>query len=280
MPIFNFKTGDFSGEMVNLDHQVYNLPLRRDIIKNVFDYWYNKDRYILKKAKGFGEVAGSGIKPVPQKGRGAARQGNRRAPQRKGGGVAHGPVPRCLGFPINHKVRLLATKTLLSAKLFENKIIFIDSEELEYPKTTFLNQILKPYGMDRLLFVTPHDVCQNFEQASRNIKNVTVKNPQTFNVPEMIHADYIFMTKQGMQELEQTFENRYNNYFRNRKVSQAEHIEKVKAKKANPFERDIIKPMLETEVLAGDDKPLEVMTPSLRQYVDDLRNMQLKSKQE
>jgi large subunit ribosomal protein L4 len=56
------------------------LPLRRDIIKNVFDYWQDKDRYILKKTKDFGDVAGSGKKPVPQKGRGRSRQGNKRAP--------------------------------------------------------------------------------------------------------------------------------------------------------------------------------------------------------
>jgi len=128
VPIFEFKSGVFTGDVAQLDHQIYNLPLRRDIIKNVFDYWNDKDRYILKKTKGFGEVAGSGKKPFNQKGRGASRQGNRRAPQRKGGGVTHGPVPRCLGFPINHKLRLLAIKTLLSAKLFEDKLVFIDSE--------------------------------------------------------------------------------------------------------------------------------------------------------
>ncbi len=121
--------------MATLDQTIYNLPLRRDIIKNVFDYFQDKDRYILKKTKDFGDVAGSGKKPFPQKGRGASRQGNKRAPQRKGGGVTHGPVPRCLGFPINLKMRLLALKTLLSAKLFEDKLIFIDSESLEYPKT-------------------------------------------------------------------------------------------------------------------------------------------------
>ena len=131
------------------------MPLRRDIIKNVFDYWNDKDRYILKKTKDFGDVAGSGKKPFPQKGRGASRQGNKRAPQRKGGGVTHGPVPRCLGFPINNKLRLLALKTMLSAKLYEEKLIFIDSEAIEYPKTTLLEAIVKPYGSDKLCFVTP-----------------------------------------------------------------------------------------------------------------------------
>lgn len=86
-------------------------------------------------AKTSGDVAGSGIKPTPQKGRGASRQGNKRAPQRAGGGTAHGPVPRDLSFPINEKVRLLALKTMLSAKLYEDRLIFIETEELEFPKT-------------------------------------------------------------------------------------------------------------------------------------------------
>jgi len=47
--------------------------LRRDIIKNVFEYWNDKDRYIMKKTKGFGDVAGSGKKPTAQKGGGRSR---------------------------------------------------------------------------------------------------------------------------------------------------------------------------------------------------------------
>lgn len=49
----------------------------------------------------------------------------------------------------------MAIKTLLSAKLYENKLIFIDSEAIEYPKTTFLQSIIEPYGGDRLCFLTP-----------------------------------------------------------------------------------------------------------------------------
>jgi large subunit ribosomal protein L4 len=253
--------------------------LRRDIIKNVFEYWQNKDRYILKKAKGFGDVAGSGKKPVPQKGRGAARQGNKRAPQRKGGGVAHGPVPRCLGFPINNKVRLLAIKTMLSAKLFEERLVFIDSEELEYPKTTFLKQILEPYGFDKLTFLTGAETCHNFSMAARNISNLNVKNAQQFNVPDMLMSDYIFVTKEGMSDLESVLERRHENYFRNRKVSSSEHIEHIIAKRQNPWERDIMLPILEAAESPADQKPLDFVTPSLQQYIDDLRSLQLSAQE-
>jgi large subunit ribosomal protein L4 len=128
VPIYDFVSGQQTDSIVELDQSIYNVPLRRDIIHNVFHYFEKKDRYILKKTKDFGDVAGSGKKPTPQKGGGRSRQGNRRAPQRAGGGIAHGPVPRCLGFPLNSKTRLLALKCMLSAKLYEDRLIVIDSE--------------------------------------------------------------------------------------------------------------------------------------------------------
>ena len=39
VPIYNFKTGVFTGDVLQLDQNIYNLPLRRDIVKNVFDYF-------------------------------------------------------------------------------------------------------------------------------------------------------------------------------------------------------------------------------------------------
>ena len=135
MPLFNFIDGNFTGEVAQLDSKVFNLPLRRDIVHNVNRYFRMKGKRTYKMAKTSGDVAGTGKKPTPQKGRGASRQGNRRAPQRAGGGTVHGPVPRDMSFPINEKVRLLALKTMLSAKLYEDRLIFVETEELEYPKT-------------------------------------------------------------------------------------------------------------------------------------------------
>lgn len=61
------------------------------------------------------------------------------------GGKAHGAVPRDFSFPINEKIRLFALKSLLSAKLYEDKLILIDSEHIDYPKTKYLDEILSPF---------------------------------------------------------------------------------------------------------------------------------------
>ena len=124
-----------------------------------------KGKQVFKRTKTQGEVAGSGVKPAAQKGRGAARQGNKRAPQRKGGAKAHGVVPRSMSFPINSKLRLQAFKIMLSAKLYEDKLVFIESEQIDYGKTKYLQEIVQPFGFDKLCFVSGFDACPNFELA-------------------------------------------------------------------------------------------------------------------
>ena len=109
---------------------------------------------------------------------------------------------------------------MLSAKLFEDRLIFIDSEELEYPKTTLLEQIVSPFRLDKLCFLTgsqPNN--NNFQLAARNLSNVRVRTPQSFKVPDLLRHDYIFVTKQGLIELEGVLESRKANYFRNRKAA-------------------------------------------------------------
>lgn len=71
-----------------------------------------------------------------------ARQGNKRAPGRKKGGKAHGAQPRDLSFKIPNKKKILAIKTLLSARLAEGKLRIVDSEQIELGKTRVVKNIL------------------------------------------------------------------------------------------------------------------------------------------
>lgn len=276
MPIFDLKTGDFSGEVVQLDHDIYNLPLRRDLVHNVYQYFEHKDKKIWKHAKTKGDVAGTGKKPAPQKGRGMARIGNRRAPHRSGGGVAHGPVPRDLSYPVNLKQRLQALKIMLSVKLYEDKLVFLEGTDLEFPKTQFLEAIVKPFGIDKLTFVTGQDPSDNNMQlAARNLVNVSVIQPRQVHVPSLLRSDYVLISKQGLIDLENIIEAREANYYRNRKVPSLAHQEIKKLKKMAPFEQEIIKPILESEHIEGydDNVPLQLQTPTLKSYIDDLHQM-------
>lgn len=102
----------------------------------------------------------------PQKKSGRARQGDKRAPHLWKGGKAHGAKVMDYSFPLNEKIRLLGLKTLLSARLYEEKIILIDSEKIDHAKTVFLNEIISPYKQDKLLFLTGFEADQNFVKAA------------------------------------------------------------------------------------------------------------------
>ena len=63
--------------------------------------------------------------------------------------------------------------------------------------------------------------------AARNLQNMHVKTPGSFNVPDLLKHDYIFITKQGLIDMETVIEQRHANYFRNRKVATERSIERA-----------------------------------------------------
>ena len=66
---------------------------------------------------------------------------------------------------------------MLSARLYEDKIVMIDSEAIDYAKTSYLDKILLPYKGDHLTFLTPFDVDPNFLRASKNLRHINIRNP-------------------------------------------------------------------------------------------------------
>lgn len=161
-------------------------------------YFQNLHKETYKRALTRGDVSGSGAKMRPQKKSGRARQGDKRAPHLWKGGKAHGAKPVDYTYPINEKVRLLALKTLLSARLYEEKLILIDTESLDYGKTKYLNEIITPFKQDRLLLLTGFDVDRNFELAAQNMQTLTHVNPHEFHLPSIMKNDWIFATVKGL----------------------------------------------------------------------------------
>lgn len=75
---------------------------------------------------------------------------------------------------INGKLRLKAIDVMLSAKLYEDRIILLDSESIDYHKTKYLEEMLQPFLTDKLTFLTSFNPDENFILAAKNLKNVNV----------------------------------------------------------------------------------------------------------
>jgi hypothetical protein len=112
--------------------------------------------------------------------------------------------------------------------------------------------------------------------AQRNLQNVNLVYPQQFNVPDLLNSEYIFITKDGLIELESVLDARFVNLYRNRKVPDEASMERHRLKRLDPFEEDIIKPILEAEELEGysDNLPLDLQSETLKNYIEDLKALQ------
>src|SRR5207245_9522833 len=112
---------------IDLADAVFDLPVRKNILVRMVNNQLNKRRAGTHKTKGVSEVSGKTRKPYKQKGTGQARQGSLRSAQFRGGGIIFGPVVRSHATDLPKKVRQLALKTALSAKLAEGKLVVLES---------------------------------------------------------------------------------------------------------------------------------------------------------
>ena len=155
------------------------------------------------KVKNRSEVAGGGHKPWRQKGTGRARQGSIRSPQWRGGGIVFGPTPRSYSYKLPKKVRRLALKSALSAKVLEQNFVVLDALNLDAPKTKDFAAILKALEINKkALFVTA-ELNENVALSARNIPGVTVLTATGINVLDLLGHDKVVFTKAAVEKVEE-----------------------------------------------------------------------------
>ncbi|SOC09314.1 large subunit ribosomal protein L4 [Ureibacillus xyleni] len=155
------------------------------------------------KVKNRSEVAGGGRKPWRQKGTGRARQGSIRSPQWRGGGIVFGPTPRSYSYKLPKKVRRLALKSALSAKVGEQNFVVLDALQLDAPKTKDFVSILGNLNIDsKALFVTA-ELNENVALSARNIPGVTVVTANGINVLDLLGHEKVVFTKAAVEKVEE-----------------------------------------------------------------------------
>jgi 50S ribosomal protein L4 len=107
----------------SVSRALLDAPFRPDVIHRVVLYQRAAQRRGTAHTKTRAEVSGSGRKPWAQKGTGRARAGSLRAPQFRGGGVAHGPrADRIWAQRLPKKVRWLGLASALTRRFQEGRL--------------------------------------------------------------------------------------------------------------------------------------------------------------
>src|SRR5476651_911859 len=132
--IYNQK-GVASGN-ITLPEKVFAAKWRSDLVHQVVQSMRSNKRAGTADTKDRGEVRGGGRKPWKQKGTGRARHGSTRSPIWVGGGVTHGPLAeKNYKRKVSKKMRAQALFSVLSKKLKDKEIIFVESLSLSEIKT-------------------------------------------------------------------------------------------------------------------------------------------------
>ena len=157
-----------------------------------------------------GEVRGGGKKPYRQKGTGRARQGTRSAPHYRGGGVVFGPHPRSYDQKLPKKMRRLALRSALTAKLGDDAIRVIDAFGMDTePRTRVFAGILLALGAGdgherRVLVVAPAKD-EMLLRSAANLPSVSVILADSLNVVDLLNADAILIEQPALARMDEVY---------------------------------------------------------------------------
>jgi large subunit ribosomal protein L4 len=195
-----------SGETISsieLDEGVFGLPFNEAVVHQALVRQLANARLGTASTKTRGEVAKSTRKLFSQKHTGRARGGSRRSPLLRGGGVIFGPHPHSYRQRMPKKMRRLALKCTLSAKLRDDEIKVIDDFGLAQPKAKEMAQILKNLvGDSSALIVTPEPEV-NVIRASRNLPRVKTLPAALLNVTDLLSCKFLIITVEAVHRVEQ-----------------------------------------------------------------------------
>jgi len=203
LPLTNFD-GKKSGS-VKLSDAIFGLEPRPDLIHRCIVWQLAKRRAGTHKVKNRAEIWRTGKKMYAQKGTGNARHGSARVPQFRGGGRAMGPVLRSHEHGLPKKVRALALRHALSAKVRAGGLVVWESAELAEGKTKALRESFAKASLRNALIIDGAQVHEKFAVAARNLPQIDVLPVQGANVYDIMRREKLVLTKAAIEALEARF---------------------------------------------------------------------------
>jgi large subunit ribosomal protein L4 len=199
------REGAEKGE-VTLPESVFGAVWNADLVHEVVVGMQANAREGTAHTKDRSEKRGGGRKPWRQKGTGRARHGSRRSPIWTGGGVTFGPrSEKDYSVKINKKVRAKAFATVMSKKLADNEVIFVETLAMDEPKAkdakATIAALAKGSGNDSLAtkrknaaLVVLSDRNLATEKSFRNFGNIEVAQAKDINPVDLLTYKYVVVS--------------------------------------------------------------------------------------
>jgi len=190
-------------DKIELDEFVFGIEPNESVVHQALLRQRANARQGTADTKTRREVSGSSRKLYKQKHTGMARSGTRRSPLRKGGGVVFGPHPRSYRQAMPKKMRRLALRSIISAKLADGELKVIDSFGLEQPSTSQMEQVLKALEVGTPALLVTAGVDMNVVKSARNIESVKILPADMLNVVDLLSHTMLIITVDGVRRAEE-----------------------------------------------------------------------------
>ena len=202
------RTGASVGS-VELPDALFAAPVNEAVIHQVVTAQLAARRLGTHDSKTRGQVRGGGRKPYRQKGTGRARQGSRSAPHYAGGGAVFGPHPRSYEQRLPRKMKRLALRGALTAKLADDAIRVVNDLGPDAFRTRDLVASLEALGGGdgkgrRVLLVAPARD-ETLELSARNLPRVEVLLADSLNVVDLLKADLVLIEEPAIRRMEEVY---------------------------------------------------------------------------
>lgn len=197
--------GKETGKKVTLDDSVFGIePNEHAVYLDVKAILANK-RQGTHATKEKSTLSGSTKKLKRQKGTGGARAGSIKNPLFRGGARIFGPQPRDYSEKVNKKVKVLARKSALSAKVKDNEVIVLEDFTFEAPKTKQIVAIQKNLNLgDKKSLLVVANSNNNVYLSARNLQGFSVVSACDLNTYEILNAKNLILCESSVEEIVKT----------------------------------------------------------------------------
>ena len=199
--VYNLK-GEEAGQ-IEINDYVFGVPFNEAVVHQALVRQMANRRVGTADTQTRGEVSKTGRKPFAQKHTGRARRGSAKSPLLKGGGVVFGPHPRSYHQDMPKKMRRLALRCVLSAKVREGKLKVVEKLEFEQPKTKLMLDALVSLGINTPVIIATAGVEPGVIKSAHNLPRTRTIPAHLLNVADMLSYKSLIMTVDAVRKVEQ-----------------------------------------------------------------------------
>ena len=198
----NIATPEGSKGTISVSDLTFGREFNQDLVHQAVVAYMSAGRQGTKAQKNRSDVSGGGRKPWRQKGTGRARAGSIRSPLWRSGGTTFAARPRDYQQKLNKKMYRAALRCILSELTRQERLIVVESFDVDSPKTKSLVQKLAQFNLNDVLIIS-ENVGENLYLASRNLHKVDVRDVQALDPVSLIRFEKVVVTISALKQIEE-----------------------------------------------------------------------------